>query len=122
MLVEVRGSVGMARGTRNAGSTAGEATAPSAAVPVVPTPNRAATAAPPLDPDLAQLSSWTVEELMREIQAQREHLAELSDFLQVLQDDNHVKDPAFATQVLESLKKMEQRLERWETEFAKLLT
>lgn len=80
-----------------------------------------APAAASLDPDLARLTSWTLEDLALEIQAQRQQMAELSDFLQVLQDDNHVKDPAFATSVLECLHKMEHRLERWEAEFARLL-
>lgn len=92
---------------------------------------RAATGGPPkagdaaatgaLDPDLAALSSWTLEMLAAEIQAQRQHLADLSDFLQVLQDDNHVKDPAFSAQVLELMRAMETRLTRWEAEFAGIL-
>ncbi|MGH7145477.1 MAG: hypothetical protein ACREJ2_15310 [Planctomycetota bacterium] len=97
--------------SRNASAApvSGKAT-PAAAAPVTPGAD--------LDPDLAALTSWTVEMLTAEIQAQREHLAELADFLQILQDDNHVKDPALAQQMLESLKRMEQRMQRWETEFA----
>lgn len=74
-----------------------------------------------LDPDLAQLRTWSLDMLAAEIQAQRQHMADLSDFLQVLQDDNHVKDPQFAAKVLDLLRAMEQRLQRWETEFGALL-
>lgn len=94
----------------------------NAEAPVTPAGAAAAPAATgSLDPDLAQLSSWTLEMLAAEIQAQREHLADLSDFLQVLQDDNHVKDPAFAAQVLDLMRAMETRLQRWETEFTAVL-